>query len=632
MAVMIPDSCPSRATAGEKRVFSLLRDALPDHFTAWYEPVVAGRLPDFTVLADDFGLLVLEVKGWYAGQVARADDHRIELHRNEGDEVRVETTKHPRMQARAYVLALLDELARPEHAILQQPDGEHRGKTCFPCGYGVVLTNITRAQLDEAKLSPLFAPEWTLCRDELAGLGSAGDREVIRRLRGMFPAPFPFDPLTEDQVKTLRGVLHREVVVRTRPATPASVPDGQLLLPGMTVLDVLDAKQEQVARSLGSGHHVVFGIAGSGKTVLLLARARLIASRDPSKRVLILCYNKALAASLAAQLGDGPELRDVEVRHFDSWIATKTKLRKRPEEPWDEFQARMVGAMLRDPSLWPESERYDAILIDEGHDFEPDWFRCATGLLRGGEEGDLLIALDGAQSLYKRERGFTWDSVGVQAKGRSRRLDRNYRNTKQILEFAWQVAQSVLPDDPDDGGTRIRVLPRKATRQGPVPRFQGCSSADMERVLITRLVEELKARGVPDSEIAVLYPRADRGRAGGPGLVDSICDALGRVGPVCRIRGDQDAKALRRSLEGPGVRVMTIHAAKGLEFRAVILAALDLLPNPIERDEARDSRLFYVGLTRAIDELYVTWSGASAFTDRVRRSSKATPLSDPARE
>src|SRR5436309_4059538 len=93
MAILIPDSCPSKATAGEKRIYALLRDALPDHFTAWYEPVVQGRYPDFTLLADDFGLLMLEVKGWYAGQVARATDHEVELHKSEGGQVQVEVHK-----------------------------------------------------------------------------------------------------------------------------------------------------------------------------------------------------------------------------------------------------------------------------------------------------------------------------------------------------------------------------------------------------------------------------------------------------------------------------------------------------------------------------------------------------------
>ncbi len=41
MAIMIPDSCPGRATAGEKRAYGLLRDVLPDNFTAWVRRIAA---------------------------------------------------------------------------------------------------------------------------------------------------------------------------------------------------------------------------------------------------------------------------------------------------------------------------------------------------------------------------------------------------------------------------------------------------------------------------------------------------------------------------------------------------------------------------------------------------------------
>ena len=132
---------------------------------------------------------------------------------------------------------------------------------------------------------------------------------MIRRLKRLFVVSFPFDPLTADQVKTLKGALHREVVVKRRPATTASVPANRPLLPGAVALDVLDSRQEQAARSIGSGHQVIFGIAGSGKSVLLTSRARLIATHEPAKKVLILCYNKVLAASTAAQLAADPALR-----------------------------------------------------------------------------------------------------------------------------------------------------------------------------------------------------------------------------------------------------------------------------------------------------------------------------------
>ena len=273
MAILIPDSCPSKATAGEKRVYALLRDVLPDHFTAWYEPVVQGRYPDFTLLADDFGLLVLEVKGWYAGQIA-GDRRRGRAARSEGGQDHVEMDKHPIRQVREYLFALMDELSRPEYAILLQQEGEHRGKPCFPCGFGVLLTNITRGQLDEAGLSPSSRPTASFAGTSWRSWKTAGDREVIRRLRRLFARPFPFDPLSEDQIQTLKGVVHREVVVKRRPATAAAVPAGEGPARGRPWRwRCSTRRQEQAARSLGAGHHVFFGIAGSGKTVLLLARA-----------------------------------------------------------------------------------------------------------------------------------------------------------------------------------------------------------------------------------------------------------------------------------------------------------------------------------------------------------------------
>ncbi len=508
MACMVPESCPPRATTGEKRLYALLRDALPDHFTAWYEPQVAGRHPDFTLLADDFGLLVLEVKGWYAGQIAQANDDEVELHRVEGGETKVEVHANPNRQAREYVLAVIDQLGRPEFAILQHPDGAHRGRPCFPYGCGVVFTNITRKQLAESGLAPLFPPERAICRDEIEAFSGAGDRAFIARLRQLFAIAFPFDPLTDDQLRTIKGVMRPEIVVRRRSATPASLPADQLLLPGSVALDVLDAQQEQAARSLSTGHHVVFGIAGSGKTVLLLARARMLVDRDPTARVLVLCFNKALAAALDAQLDDGTRRR-IEVRHVDSWLVAKTRLRKQDEETWEAFRGRMVDAILRAPELWPQSDRYDAVLIDEAHDFEPDWFRCAVAFLRGGAEGELLIVLDGAQSLYQRTRAFTWAGVGVQARGRTRRLDRNYRNTKQILEFAWQVAQSTLADE-EETETHVRVLPRKASRQGPVPGYRSCATVAEEQAWVVGQVARFRARGSP-TETSPCSTRATSG-------------------------------------------------------------------------------------------------------------------------
>lgn len=69
------------------------------------------------------------------------------------------------------------------------------------------------------------------------------------------------------------------------------------------ILRVMDLQQEQLARSLGDGHRVIHGVAGSGKTMILGYRAELLA-KAANKPILVLCYNEPLAANLASMADD----------------------------------------------------------------------------------------------------------------------------------------------------------------------------------------------------------------------------------------------------------------------------------------------------------------------------------------
>ncbi|MHC5723793.1 MAG: NERD domain-containing protein [Nostoc sp.] len=65
MAVMVTEPIPSNASQGEKTLYGILRDNLPDDFYVWYEPTIEKLHPDFIILGPSFGLLIIEVKGWY---------------------------------------------------------------------------------------------------------------------------------------------------------------------------------------------------------------------------------------------------------------------------------------------------------------------------------------------------------------------------------------------------------------------------------------------------------------------------------------------------------------------------------------------------------------------------------------
>lgn len=268
----------------------------------------------------------------------------------------------------------------------------------------------------------------------------------------------------------------------------------------------------------------------------------------------------------------------------------------------------------------PESRKYDAIFIDEGQDFRPVWFACCVHALRGGETGDLVVAVDGAQSLYGRPPTFTWKSVGVQAQGRSIRLKTNYRNTAEILTFAWHVAYDGVNAPGEDTEVHVRMQPTKAKRRGPRPRFAGHPTGRDEAETVGRLVATFLRDGFLPEQIGVLYSRREGDR------VDRLCDALRSVAPVCWVTNPADDEARHKFVTRPGVRLCTVHSAKGLEFPVVILTAADQFPSPMADDESAERNLFYVALTRATDRLVVTWSGSSDYTQRVEGSRHADRL------
>jgi superfamily I DNA/RNA helicase len=84
------------------------------------------------------------------------------------------------------------------------------------------------------------------------------------------------------------------------------------------VLAVMDLQQEQLARSLGEGHRIIRGVAGSGKTLILAFRAEHLA-RGAAKPVLVLCYANGIAGRLESAMQERGVEDRVQVSTFHSW-------------------------------------------------------------------------------------------------------------------------------------------------------------------------------------------------------------------------------------------------------------------------------------------------------------------------
>lgn len=605
----------SRCNAGERRVLDQLRQCLDDQHIVWHDLPVgeAARQPDFIVLGPGLGLLLLEVKDWKLATIRQATPDRVELATASGPVM----TAHPLRQVRDHAMALADLLQRDP--ALVHDDGPHRGRLALRYGWGAVMSNLRRAEVAALPgFDAVFPPARTLLRDDLDD--SVDPETFVHRLCGLFTVDLP-QRLTPAQRERIRWHLFPEL----RLGAPAPAPTPAEAPPEVPdLLQVMDLQQEQVARTLGDGHRVIHGVAGSGKTMILVHRARLLASEaEPARPVLVLCYNRALADRIEALIAPDEPLRArLQVRTFHGWCAELARRHRiavpAAPEGQDDTDApeRLAQAVIAaaDAGRVPLGGHH-AVLIDEAHDFEDGWLRLAAAMTDPAARR-LLVLYDDAQSIYQRlRRRFSFTSVGIQARGRTSVLRLNYRNTAEVLGLALRFARGLLPergrdreagrDDEDDRVTG--VAPSSSGRRGPRPVLIRARSEHEEAELLAARIADAVVAGTPLGEIAVLC----RTRA----QMAPIAEALARRGLPLQSMGSTGFQHFDWSQAG--IRLVTLHSAKGLEFAHVHVAGLQRLP---WRDETLEDavRLVYVAMTRATQSLVLSCCGPSPVVERLQ--------------
>lgn len=251
-----------------------------------------------------------------------------------------------------------------------------------------------------------------------------------------------------------------------------------------------------------------------------------------------------------------------------------------------------------------QSGLYEHAVIDEAQDLHPAQWRLLRSAVKPGRN-DLFIVGDAHQRIY--DHRVSLSSLGIETRGRSYRLKINYRTSQSILSMARDILRGEKIDDLD-GGLDADVGYRSAF-DGPAPELARFTTPGEEAEHVAGVVAEWLHAGVSPSAIGI----AARTRA----LLKPVQDELTRRGIVW---SEIDAD------EPTGVRVATMHSAKGLEFArmAVVGANADALPLPVavtpaaedelqhEFDILRERCLLYVACTRARDELLVTGSGAAS--------------------
>ncbi|MEU8215598.1 DEAD/DEAH box helicase [Micromonospora taraxaci] len=248
---------------------------------------------------------------------------------------------------------------------------------------------------------------------------------------------------------------------------------------------------------------------------------------------------------------------------------------------------------------------YDHVVVDEAQDLHPAQWRVLRAAVAPGPD-DLFITGDPHQRIY--DSRVSLGALGISVTGRSSRLRVNYRSTEEIL--AWSTGVLVgarienLGGDGDDSLAGYRSL-----LHGKRPHAAGYPTSQAEIAALVERVGEWLEQGVAASEIAVC--------ARFNTILGDVQEELAAVGiPAVRVRDQPGADV-------DGVRLATMHAMKGLEFRCVAVVgvtarsvpfAKEVTPaevDPIqhESDLLRERCLLFVASTRAREALHVSWSG-----------------------
>ena len=613
MATLIPslNSCLSKMQAGEKRFAQRLEKLLEEDYLCWYDMPVGKRqrYADFIILHPLRGVLLLEVKDWKLESIQAIDKVSVTLKTDKG----LKIVANPLEQARQCAYQLVQQLEQDPQLIAQV--GYYQGKLAFPYGYGVVLTNITREQLDQ-HLNEVLPWNRTLCRDEMLETMAAEAFQQI--LWNMFSYQFN-QCLTLPQIDRIRWHFFPEIRITpalqgnlfAQDATNSIISESTVSYALPDIMKVMDKQQEQLARSLGNGHRVIHGVAGSGKTLILGYRCQYLA-HVLTKPILVLCFNITLAARLRSYMYEQQINDRVMVYHFHDWCGELLRhyhIQKPKELEVEDYLTMLVDTVINavDKGHIPR-EQYGAVLIDEGHDFQPHWLKLISNMINSATDS-LLLLYDDAQSIYnvQGQLDFSLASVGIQARGRTTILKVNYRNTDEVFAFAQRLTQQYLSSDTQDSNGNLlpNSLAQSAGRHGFEPELRFFASFQEE---VKKMVSWLQAwhekRAMEWSAMCVLYRYAWQG--------EQLFAAMNKASIPCQWLHTKESKKHFDRLHA-SVKLMTMHSSKGLEFPLVAIVGVGFLAEK-EQDKVAEAKLLYVAMTRATEKLVLTAHQTTEFT------------------
>jgi UvrD/REP helicase N-terminal domain/Nuclease-related domain len=415
----------STPTYGEKLLNRLLRDLPKKQFFYHYEPRIVtpdgSSKPDFVIVSALLGVVVLEVKDWR--RLQGGSQQTIDTIRGDGTPTSYD---NPIRTAEGYAYDLKKRFE--ERAELWE---QYKGRTClkFPWQVMVVLPRISQSVIQQFEKKGIWPYRTVIGREVLTS--AAHVQQAIHALPWKYKLEHP---MSLDILDIIREILNPSLVVQNEEGFPIgtltrvqhgliSEPLYALLPKQMGLFDEDELSNEAMGIPENTQVRLVRGVAGSGKTLVLLRRVRHVAEQYPDARSLVLTFNVELAKDLKTRLNLPDD--QVEVASFhkvcravlgDLWqepLKTRDWLRKYEKEALaalglsTEFAASEF-AWRKEMDLWDDAAYLEVERKGRGQRLE----RSKREIING------MFSRYQAFQTERREQGeswFDWDDVALLA-------------------------------------------------------------------------------------------------------------------------------------------------------------------------------------------------------------------------
>ncbi len=620
----------------------------------YFEPCTARssrKPPDAVLCTKELGVVVIECKGYSPGIIERVQAGTLHL-RLSGRRQQ----QNPLDQARDVMFDLKNATERKVAAGLGAP--------LF--SYFVALPNYPTSAWKESGFMDHFPNRELLLSEDMEpqALGRRMLRTAAEDLRRTPRAV----AITPAELRIVRGIFGDSALLNSTQSFPQKTESslGSMIAESISSDKELSAEQRQISElEVGGFPRLVRGVAGSGKSVVLAIQlARYLTANlqpklfnQPARKIAAICFNRCFAQLLKRKVEESYSARTHESLPENLHVTNLNKLmhqlshlynwpiRYIPIGEVPDAAARAVAYVdsidsfaASQPELY-DSVTFRAIFVDEGQDFEPEEYVLLQRLIRPDpvtKERSLIIFYDDAQNLYARKRP-VWKELGIDLTGgRSRVMRECFRNTREIVTFAFNMLLGSQSENPRLVKTRefagLAELRQNglvdevhglyevnfAEREGEWPIIKTMNTRKEELSwLVRELTHLIVEEEVEPHHLLVLCRSRD--------LCDEVRNGVSElmtrkiVGDV-RCPSDKEEKDEFIFHDGQ-LTISTVKSAKGYEAQIVFMFGSDAYST---EDEGRAE--FYVGATRAQLRLYVSGlaKANSVFQEAERLNARTT--------